>query len=105
MDTLEDWLTAMVEHNPNKRITLKTSMLLNEILSGNKQKMNLVVFDNAGGMPFTIWDFKSEKDIRGFMTLDTICEDLLFGFVINGEPILCEHQKKHPHRDLPQERN
>jgi len=102
METLEEWLTIMAKHNSDKRINLKTSMLMTEILNGNPNKMNLVVFDNAGGMQFSIWDFDTEEDARGFMALDTFREDLIFGYVINGVSILCEYQRKYPHWDLPQ---
>lgn len=98
--TLERWLTVMAETNPDSRINMKTARLMNDILNGTDK--HLVVFDNAGGMPFSIWDFKSEADLKGFMNMDTLNESLIFGYVTGGVSTLSQWQIDHPHWDLPQ---
>ena len=100
IDTLEDWLKNMMDSVPNKHITLQTASFLMEILNGNPNKLNLVVFDNAGGCQFHIWAFDNEEDTRAFMKLDTFNLSMIYGYVIDGKSTLCNEQKEYPHWDL-----
>ena len=100
IDTLKEWLTIMSGDAPDKHINLRTAMNMQKLF--NNELKNAVVFDNAGGMQFTIWEFKTKEEAEGFKALDTFRDDLIFGWVLDGEQTLNQYQKEFTHWDIKQ---
>ena len=98
LETLKDWLHAMCSGNGDGRINAKTGMNMNRIL--NDETFNGVVFDNAGGMMFAIWEFDSPEKVEDFIAYDGFREDLIFGYIKDGVQTLCEYQKEYPNWNI-----
>lgn len=101
--TLKDWINAMSKYNPSGHVNLRTANNMTKLF--NDELVHAVVFDNAGGMKFDIWDFKSKEEVEGFLALDTFRDDLIFGHVIDGVQTLSEYQKEFLHWDIDQKMN
>lgn len=89
-NTLEDWLKAMIETTPNKLISLRTHKNLDIILDGESKK-NFVVFDNAGGCQFCIWEFDTKEEAEKMIA--SFKKYLVFGWVFDGISELSPYQK------------
>jgi len=98
LETLKDWINEMYRGNRDGRVNIKTAMIINKIF--NDEKINAVVFDNAGGMMFDIWEFDTLDKVNKFMASDVFGEDLVFGYVKDGVQTLCEYQRKYPNWNI-----
>lgn len=98
VDTLKDWLRVMTESQPNAHINLRTHKLLMELYADELH--NAIVFDNAGGLQFDIWKFDTREQVSDMLQSDTLRDDLVYGYILDGEQILTDYQKEHPHWDL-----
>lgn len=95
--TLEDWITNMIKACPNKLISIQTHLNISLLLN-NKENKNFIVFDNAGGMLFTILELASEEDLNNLKK--GLKNYLIYGWVINGKSTLNPHQIEQPHWEL-----
>jgi hypothetical protein len=93
---LYEWFDLMFESNPDAHISMKTANFMHLIRTKATRK-SYIVFDNAGGMAFSIWEMDEDK-------IDLFVEQLgiqnYYGKVVKGKAILADHQKKYPHWDI-----
>ncbi len=99
IETLKDWFIAMISANLDNHINLKTAKFMNEILNGGT-KDTYVVFDNMGGMVFSIWKVDKKDLLLYIEGPKALREDLIFGYVIGGVSTLTDYQKEYPHWSL-----
>lgn len=97
IETLNEWFKLMFEADPNAHISLKSSKFMHLIMN-NATKKNYIIFDNAGGCAFDIWEVRNKEAVEEM--LKTIGTNLVYGTVINGKAELAEHQKTHPHWNI-----
>ena len=93
--TLEEFFNLMLNYGDDyKKISLKTAKHIFEIMNGSKD--SYMVFDNAGGMAFDVWKMDKENINAWLNSKDSLRDDLIFGYVIEGKTQLHEYQLKYP---------
>ena len=98
IETLKEWVAAMTKANPNGHVNLRTADYIRKLF--NDELKNAIVFDNAGGMDFVIWEFKTKEEVEGFLGEVSMDDYLIYGHVKNGVQTLTEYQKNYPHWNI-----